>query len=295
MTNAAVYLTDGKEVMLDRLVNVTPTRSAPSIIHMGGMDQSPNAADADLNVKLPKTSTTIDACDATTGWTQSGDGRAVTLNTTAGERKEGTGSLNLPITFSSGTANWSKTISSTNLSNKFLMFYLYISTTAYTNLTSATDTLKITLGTGGYTNINVYDKAKTALQSGWNLIQIDLSTPTSTGGSGATMSTVDSIKIGIKSTASSLTNNIRMDWIHYCSSTDFDISLSSGYPSINYSTLEVTYRGVIGANEMNNYDITNMMLKNSDSTKIGVGEAQFTTISKTNKIIAAVQPKIKIN
>lgn len=294
MTNAVAVPTTLKQVFLDRFANSSPTNTAPSKLHAGSNDQSLLAADTDLVAKLPKSSTTIDACDATTGWTQAADGSAVTLNTTTGQRKEGTGSLNLPVTYSTGSSNWSKTISSTNFTtNKYLLVYLYLDATAYASLTSATDTVSIQLGTGGFTNYHQYNVPKTSLKSGsWTLMVFDTSSPSSTGGSGATLSAVDRAKISVKSGASIAAPNMRMDWWHQCAATDFDISLQSGYPAVDLNALTATYRGKIAATEMNNYDITNVMLKNS--LNVNTGEAQFNQITKTNKIQVTLQPTIKV-
>ena len=65
--------------------------------------------------------TDIDDFDSVSGWSTDGDADSMASNTTSGERQEGDGCANIPLTFSTGTAGWSKTITSTDLSSKSFM------------------------------------------------------------------------------------------------------------------------------------------------------------------------------
>lgn len=295
MTNAALINTDGKKTWLDRYVNTTPTRSKPLTISFGAEDQAPSANDIDLDVLLPTSDTVLDALDATTGWAQGGDGDAPVLNTTTGERREGTGSVNIPSTFSAGTSNWDKTVSSTDLDGQYLYIYVFFSTTAYASLTAGSDAVRVVLGTSGFTNINNYDFDKANINSNdWTLLFIDIDNPTSTGGSGAVETTIDRIRMQYKAGSSIGTNNARMDWWHYATVASTDVGLVASYPITDFDNLTATYRSRVGASTMVNYDITNLMLKNSDATKLAQATGQFDEVVKTDKIIFVGQPKVQV-
>ncbi len=169
--------------------------------------------------------TIIDACDAVTGWSNIGDAGTETLNNTAGEYKEGTGCLNLPATYNTGTASWSKTISSTDLSSKKLYLWFYINNV--TELEDSTDTIKILLGTGGFTDYDYYNTNLTSLSSGWNSIYVDINNSDGTAGAGATLSTIDSIRMQVKITTSQATNEMRMDYWRYYEADTLGITDSS--------------------------------------------------------------------
>lgn len=296
MTNTALHTNDGKKTILDRYANDTPSRSKPSKMWFGANDQSPAVTDTALDARLPKSPTTIDACDATTGWANAGDGDAETLNTTSGERREGTGCLNLPSTYSTGTSSWSKTIAGTDVSSSYVLLQVYFSTAAYSNLTAGTDTVRIYLGTGGFTDANYYDFDKTNIRSNdWTVLYIDVESPTGTDGSGATTTNVDSIKIQYKAGASIGTNNARMDYWVYAADSEFDVSMTTSYPVLDYSGITATYRARVGANQMNSFKISNAALMNGDSTELLQLNSQFDEQSKTDKVVLVAQPKITIS
>jgi hypothetical protein len=126
MIMSGVLTNDGLNYILNRAYKATPDYNAPSHGLIGAGTTTPAAGDSNLAKPLPATNTTTDACDAVTGWSNSGDADAETLNTTAGEFKEGTGCLNLPMTYSTGSGYWSKTISSTNMTSEYIYVWYYI-------------------------------------------------------------------------------------------------------------------------------------------------------------------------
>lgn len=161
---------------------------------------------------------TVDACDSSTGWTHNGDASAETQNTTSGEYKEGTGCLNLPTTHSTGTANWYKTISSTDLSSKKLALWFYIDNVA--DLADSTDTVRIDLGTGGFTNYNSYYFDRDSISSGWTSLVLTSSSIDASSGTGAALATVDRLRIFVRADTTQTTNDMRMDyWRYYEAST----------------------------------------------------------------------------
>lgn len=153
---------------------------------------------------------TVDTCDASTGWTNEGDASAVTLNTTAGEFKEGTGCLNLPLTYSTGTSGWYKTIGATDMDTDKHAFWFYI--TQVSELANSDNAVRLTLGTGGFTNASYYDTTRDSLSNGWNSIVHNLDTTSGTLGTGAVMTSIDRIKIEVLADSSQASNEMRMDY-----------------------------------------------------------------------------------
>jgi len=162
--------------------------------------------------------TTLDACDATTGWSNSGDASATVLNTTAGYFMEGTGCLNLPTTFSAGVASWYKTLGSTNLASKKLYVWLYIDDAS--DLATSTNAVSLDLGTGGFTNYDTWNYANTSFSNGWNSLYVDVNTYDSTSGSGLVTSTTDRIRLNVNLTSTQTSTDMRMDyWRSYVAGT----------------------------------------------------------------------------
>ena len=159
--------------------------------------------------------TTIDACDDVTGWTESGDGDTIALNNTAGEYKEGSGCLNLPLTYSTGTASWEKTITSIDLTDKFIAIWFYVD--ILSDLTDASDTVQISLGTGGFTDSYYYNFSRDELTNGWNGLFIEVSNTSGSTGTGLDVTDCDRIKITVKADSSQSTNDMRMDFWRYYS------------------------------------------------------------------------------
>jgi len=203
-----VVTDDGVNVALNRFAKSTPDYTAPAYLVASYDNTTPVITDSSLVEPLGKSLTTIDDCE-TADWTQGGVGSNETVNSTSGEYKEGAGCLNLP-TSGSGTANWDKTISNTDMSGNYLFIWFYI-TVADVDLTDATDAVRITLGTSGYTNVNYYDVDRADLTDGWNLLVFEVDSPSSTGGSGATETTINRLRISVKVDSAQVTNDMRMD------------------------------------------------------------------------------------
>ena len=155
----------------------------------------------------------IDALDATTGWSNSGDAGAATLNTTAGEYQEGTGCLNLPSTFSTGVSSWYKTITSADLTSKKLYLWIYMDDV--TDLDTSVTAITVDIGTSGFTNYDTWSYANTEFTNGWNSLYIDCDVADSTSGSGLVLGTSDSIRINFNLISTQTTNDTRMDYIRY--------------------------------------------------------------------------------
>jgi len=288
---ASGVLTDNwLNAVLNRAYKDTPNYNAPSHGLIGAGTTTPVSTDSNLKKPLPATATSIDACDATTGWTQAADGDACALNTTAGERKEGTGCLNLPMTFSTGQGSWSKTIASANLTSQYLYVWYYIADKA--KLTDATDTVRITLGTGGYTNVNYYDTDYDDLAVGWNLLVFKCSSYSSQGGSGATLSGVDRVRISIRCAATIATNGQRMDYWHYADEDGHKVAITTNYPTFNTGNKTVTSRVTFPSGSFNDgaYPIAEVGMRNDDASWMLVSrDVLGTDVNKTSKVRFVVE------
>lgn len=283
---AAVITNGWKNAVLNRAYKDTPDNNAPSHFLFGAGTSAATVADSNLQKPLPRSATTIDACDATAGWGQGADGDAVVLNNTTGEYKHGTGSLNLPVTFVTGLANWDKTIAGTNLTGKWLYVWFYVSDKATYLDAAGTFAVRLVLGTGGYVNINNYDTTYANITNGWNMLVFDLASPTSTGGAGATIANVDRIRIQLDVIANAAGNAMRMDYWHYASLTEQSIVVSAGYPTFDTGNRKVTLRGILESTEANaGYVISEVGVRNDDSSFVFVSRDNVSpTINKTNKV-----------
>jgi len=183
--------------------------STAAIFTSGGVGLD-NTTETSSDTGLFGGGTTIDACDASTGWTASGDGSSAVLNTTAGYFMEGTGCLNLPTSYSSGTANWYKTISSADLTSKKLYVWLYLDNAS--DLATSTNAVSIDLGTGGFTNYYTYNFPYTDFSNGWNSLYVSVDDYDETSGSGLVSSDCDSIRMNVQLDSTQTSTDMRMDY-----------------------------------------------------------------------------------
>lgn len=288
MAASSAITVNGLNMMLNRAFKGTPTLEEPTYFKVGIGTTVAASTDTDLSKPLPVSgSTTIDACDADTGWSNEDDADAEAVNSTAGQFKEGTGCLNLPTTYSAGTAGWYKTVSSQDLTtdNNYFLVWFYIVDSS--DLTTSSSAVRITLGTSGFTNVNYYDTANTSIADGWNLLVFDADDPTSTGGTGADESDVDSIKLTVLLDSSQATNDMRMDFWHSCTETQQLVSFESGFPSLNTTDIQATTKGIINETSMNDgaYEVNEIGLFSGDSPpKLMWRDVLATDINKTSSV-----------
>lgn len=292
---SGLITTKGKNIALDRIYN-GGTYSNIEYVQIGMCNKTPVIGDTKVYFPIPITTSnreTIDACDATTGWNVSGDATSVELDTTAGNRLEGTGSLDLRATYSTGTATYYKTVSSFDGSTDYLFVALYINDLS--QLEDTTDTVSIHLGTSGFTNYNIYNFNYDLLKTGWNGIVCDIDNPDSVGGSGATEATIDSVKVNLKITEDLADDDIIMDWIHTYPVADTYITWSLGYPSYDEVNKTVSTRFEINSTQANGgyvlrecgfWDTTKTYLYRRDT---------YSSVSKDQYITLTWDLKDKIN
>jgi len=291
---SGLITTKGKNIALDRLFN-GGTYSQVSYYQLGMCSKIAAITDTKCYAPIPIDTTgneTIDACDATTGWSVSGDATGVSLDTTAGNRLEGTGSLDLEATYSTGTATYYRTVGSFDITSDYLFAGFYIND--LTQLTNTTNTFTVDVGTGGFTDINTYTFNYNQLQTGWNAIVLDGDNPDSTSGAGATLNDIDSIRVNIKINSDLATDDIIMDWIHtYPKVNTFD-TFDTGYPTFTEGSKLVSYRFSINSLETNEYYIREVGIFDNTKTYLyrrdnitNINKDQYITVTYdwTDKVI----------
>jgi len=158
--------------------------------------------------------TTVDSLETSTGWTVSGDAQDPSVNSTAGEYLEGSGCLNLPFTYSSGTGSWQETFASTvDLSAKKLYFWFYID--VVTDLADTSDCITVELcDSSTFSDSNKYYTHRNELASGWNSIYVEVDSP-DVAASSLDTSAISDFKLTVKSDQSQSGNNMRIDYLRY--------------------------------------------------------------------------------
>lgn len=196
--------------------------------------------------------TTIDACDAITGWTAGGTGASVALNTASSDYLEGSGCINLVGT--SGALTFSKTVSSADLAADRVAVWFYINNVS--ELTASSSAVSVMLGSTDATNSNEYYFANTDLSNGWNSLVCDVDTPSATNGAGATETAIDYIRLTVNITAAQAGNEMRMDHWRFYNAGTLGITDSYKAPTITSGTYYFKTSHQISAAESNGLDIT---------------------------------------
>lgn len=280
----SVYTDEGKNVLLNRGYKNDPDYTEPKYIMVSSNIEDPSASDTEFESLLSTSYDTLDDMDTTTDWSESDDGQAVELNDTEGEYREGDACLNFPVSYSSGSASWSKSFSSVDLSDKYVGFYFYIE--SRTSLENSDSALTIDLGTDGLTDYNSYEFPRSKIVNGWNYLTFFVDDFDSEEGLGATLSDVTDIKITVKTQQSLSGNEMRFDFISYFSESDAEISFASGYPIFNETDNTVSTRTTVEATVMNEGtpDIGKIYIANDDPDKKIISiHSLVNAISKTNK------------
>jgi len=275
---------NGRNLLLKRIYGTDVT--AVSKFGAGSGTTTPTVSDTGIETRIPLDTislTTVDACDADTGWAHTGIASAEAVNTTSGEYKEGTGCLNLPTSGAAGTATYSKTVTSFDINDTGDTLFVWFYIDSQSDLTTASDAVSIILGTGGYTNTHNWDFADTAISDGWNLLICKNGSHSGTSGTGATLTGVDSARISVQLDTDQTTNDMRMDYWHLAQEADFFLAFESGYPTYDTTNKRATVRGRIPSTKVNGYFLTEAAEFNTDSTKQMFSHDVHTAITKSSK------------
>ncbi len=281
MANGAVITNTGKNFVLNRIF--ASTKTVVDTFEIGTGTTTPDVTDTALETRVPiTTDTTLDSCDATTGWANAGIGDAETLNTTAGERIEGTGCLNLPTTGAAGTAGWSKTVAAWDFSTAQDTVNIWYYIADQSDLTTASDAVTIYLGDAGAANAYLYDFADTAISSGWNFLVCITGSETSTVGAPVNTQ-LDFIQIEVKLDTDQVTNDMRMDFWALSRAADYTENFLTGYPTYDTGNRRATVRCNISSSQANGHNLTEIGLENTESTPELLSHTVHTAISKSSK------------
>lgn len=274
---------DGKKIFLDRTYNTSPTRNEVMQFKAGIGTTAFGVTQTDLVTPVPHLGQeAVDACDATTGWSAGTDSSVALNNTTF---QEGTGSLNLSKTGTSGvTGSMSKTTTSVDYTSKDLAFRIYILNQATLDKLETTDALTIRFGSDA-SNYYQFTKDKSDLSVGWNWINLgDSSAADSTTGS-PTITACDYTLIQFTVTASATVTSagdIIIDDIIVIEAGDFVKDFESGYPSLDFTTLQCEIRGKLNTLEALGFNVSEVGIFNDDGTPLMESRDTFTSISKSN-------------
>jgi len=282
---ANTITTNGKNIYINRCFESSPTYTKIQYYQLGMCAKTPAVTDTKLYSPLPISTASvasIDDCDATAGWSNGGDATAVALNNTAGEFMEGTGCLNMPTTYSAGTSNWYRTVGAFDGTTDYFAWPVYITDLA--DITAGASACVIHLGTGGFTDYNIYNFNKTQLQVGWNALVCDVDNPDSTAGAGATENAIDRIKLTITNATTWTTNDVRMDWVQTYPIADTFGSWVSGYPTYNTTNKSVSISGQDLSTQTNGYYLREFGLFNGDATKLLYSRGTYTSILKSQYV-----------
>lgn len=125
------------------------------------------------------TSSTLDTCESTTGYTASGDASGITLDNV--NYKEGVGSIKFAVTSSSGTATVSKTLDSSFTDSNYLSKYHF----RWVYLDAAPTSITLRLGVDSsnylYKTVTTQFAGQAFVADAWNLVAMDLNTASTTG------------------------------------------------------------------------------------------------------------------
>lgn len=266
MSLGSVITNSGQNLALYRTFTSNPTQSAIVRFRIGGGTSTPAETDTAISKTFLINATNLNVMDATTGWLISGVAAAVTLNTTAGQRVEGTGALNFP-TSDSGSATYYRTQVASSMSSTYHTVYFY-NANVTNNLQNVSNAVSVVLGNNS-TNTNSlrYDYARSSMSDGWN--PITLYTPVFSVQSGtASIASISYFAIVVQNNSTMTTNNQRADIWKYGGNSNVFKTFEAGWPMFDTGAKTVQSKGYLTSVQANNYSITEWTLENSDGTPI---------------------------
>lgn len=257
----------------------------PTKFRVGVSNGTPNIASTDLDVAVPQTYGTInDNCSDT--FTGSNGGTNTTDNTTT--YKEGGGvtdntSQNLLTTGSNVTKTWTiSTLDNNFTATYYAGFWLYIKdATALAKFLSAGTALEVRFRSD---SSNYYAKTWTAsqLSTGWNWLPCGvINTLTATG----TPGTLDEFMIQITTNNAAdafIAGDVLIDLVRTWQDSDTRSTFVSGYPTLDYTNMEVTTRCLLPTTSANGYDLNGFGIYNEDTSPLLLNELTHTSESKTS-------------
>lgn len=280
MATNSVITTEGKQIILDRVYETSPTKSAPQQFKVGINQADITTGTTSLTLPVPISGTeAVDDFEDYTTWT-AGTDTVLADNTT--RFKENTKSMSIAKTGTTGTSmSATKTVTSRDFTSKRLNLWVYI--TALSDLVASGTALTVRYGSdsSNYYYLNV---AIGSLSTGWNYITFTSATATGTTGS-PTIAACDYLAIIFNTDLAADTiaaDRILVDDANVASSDDFLQAFVSGYPSIDNTSLESTYRCYLSSLQANGFDISGVAVFNADGTPVMFSVDKFGPESKSS-------------
>lgn len=266
MSTGATISNGGQNLALYRTFTANPTQSAVVRFRIGGDTATPAQTDTSVTKPFLVNATTFDAMDTTTGWLTSGVATGPTVNTTAGQRVEGSASLNF-TTNNSGAATWYRTVVASDMSSTYHTLYFY-NENVTNNLQNVSNAVSVTLGNNSTTtNSLTYAFARSDLVDAWN--PLTFYTPTFSVQSGtASIASISYFAVNAQNNSTMTTSAQRADIWKYGSSSSVYKTFESGWPQFDTSAKTVQSKGYLTSTQANNYSITTWALENSDGTPV---------------------------
>ena len=269
----------GLNMLMDRFLN-GGVYLPPTKFSVGRGTTAFNATQTNLVDPVPIVGTeTVDSCDVA-DWTDSAD-MTTTVNTLT--YKQGVGSLNLTKDATgSATATVNKTTTSLDFTSKELTVWFYIlDATALAKL-NAVDAIVIRYGSDG-ANYYEFKFQKASLAVGWNLLQNMTSTTGIETGT-VVLTACDYSYLAVTSTVAGDTwidGDVIMDYWQLVSADDLFGNFEIGFPTIDTTNLQITYRASLLSPDAVGYNIAEIGVFSEDTTPAMWSRAVITPFSKS--------------
>lgn len=285
MAAGGVITNDGIKIIMDRstFADGSTTYLPVSKFKVGSGDTTALITDTDIEIKVPITFTQTDDCD-TADWTDDAECTS-SLNSTT--YKTGTGALNIAKDGGlAATCETHKTTTSVDFTSKELSLWLYIKDAAALAklVTTGTPAVSIRFGSD---NANYYEWEHdvSTLAVGWNLLDGQTSANADNTVGAPTIAACDYSYIEFEATGAAIVwsaGDFVMDDWKVLDSDDYIKSFETGYPTVNNTTKQVTYRTRLASTQANGYLLTEHGLFNEDGSPLMETRDVFTSFSKSD-------------
>lgn len=287
---------NGFKIAVNRIAKSTPDYTVASRFKVSVNQADVTSSDTDLTLSVPIFNTeTVADCEATTNWVSGTDGD---IDTTTTAYKIGT--YGLTLIKDAQTADnvlWvNESLSSLDFTAKDLWGWIYIKDATTLAKLATTDALEVRYGNDDDTNYYKYLYDNADLAVGWNIIKFNITEATEVGT--VTDNACDSL--GIKLTFTATTDELEADEIiiddfKLSSSGDYYKDLTSGYPTIDETNMEIVTESYLNSVEANGYLLSGIGTFNTDTTPLMQDAFKYTSISKTNteELIFTIKNRLK--
>lgn len=286
------------QMILDRLTDDSSIYSLISKGKAGIGTTSAAEGDTDLETAIPFSGTeAVDSCDVTTSWVDSAD---MTLSVNSTTYKEGGKSLNLTKDAGAAAeASTTKPTTSVDGTSKDFHMWLYVINAAAQAKLATSNAFEVRFGSSAAAYYK-YQLNNSELSTGWNLIKLAIPSGFDSTVGAPVIAALDYTFVALTATTAATTwsaGDFIMDDIKLASAGDYLHAFDSGYPSVDSSTLQITYRVAILSTEANGYPITEAGFFNTDTSAIMSTRDVFNPISKssTDEIVIVSKDILTLN